>query len=190
MSKILYHGTNTKFNKFSKSKIGSNTQVTSIGFFFTDNINTARSYGDVVLKCEVELESSITCDFEGKSTYLFGEEKWYTPNTLAVRIDEINTDLINYGSVEIGDMNSEESAEYLDSLGVDKNKETGFSHQVDDIIDSIICKNVKDNLDLGEELSNNYIVFDENKIKILEIQENNIFNLLNEKLNVILEEVS
>ena len=190
---ILYHGTSTKFNKFSKSKIGSNTQVTSVGFFFTDNINTAQSYGDIVLKCEVELESSITCNFDGKGTYFFGEEKWYTPNTLAVRIDEINTDLINYGSVEIGDMNREEALDYLDYLGegdgYDVEDGIGcFLHSADDTIDSIICRKVSDSFDLGGTPCNNYIVFDENNIKVLEvISESNIYNSLNKELLSLME---
>ena len=159
---ILYHGTDSKFNKFSKSKIGSNTNVTSVGFFFTDNYNTAKSYGDTVLKCDVDLGAYIECDFDGNSTYYFGEEKWYTPNMLAERIDELNKDIANYG-YSIGDMSREEAEEYMDYLGQDG----GYGHLYDDKIDSIICKNVKDNMDFGGELSNNYIVFDENRIKVL-----------------------
>lgn len=159
---ILYHGTDSKFNKFSKSKIGSNTNVTSVGFFFTDNYNTAKSYGDTVLKCDVDLGAYIECDFDGNSTYYFGEEKWYTPNMLAERIDELNKDIANYG-YSIGNMSREEAEEYMDYLGQDG----GYGHLYDDKIDSIICKNIKDNMDFGGELSNNYIVFDENRIKVL-----------------------
>lgn len=181
---ILYHGTDSKFNKFSKSKIGSNTNVTSVGFFFTDNYNTAKSYGDTVLKCEVDLGAYIECDFDGQSTYYFGEEKWYTPNMLAERIDEINKNMENRMSIEIGDYGKSEiddenstddelvylydnsnftPEDYLDMLG----EGGGFDHQCDDKIDSVICKNIKDNMELGGELSNNYIIFDENRIKVL-----------------------
>lgn len=200
---ILYHGTDSKFNKFSKSKIGSNTNVTSVGFFFTDNYNTAKSYWDTVLKCEVDLGAYIECDFDGQSTYYFGEEKWYTPNMLAERIDEINKNMANrisieigdYGKYEIDDENSTDDElvylydnsnftpeDYLDMLG----EGGGFDHQCDDKIDSVICKNVKDNMELGGELSNNYIVFDENRIKVLgtvnEDTNLNIYEKLNEEL--------
>ena len=169
---ILYHGTNSNFNKFSKNNIGKNTSVASVGFFFTDSIETAKTYGNNILKCEVDLGAYIECDFDGKSTYYFGEEKWYTPNDLAVRIDELNKDIANY-VYSIGDMSREEAEEYMDYLGQDG----GYGHLYDDKIDSIICKNIKDNMDFGGELSNNYIVFDENRIKILQQE------TLNEELN-------
>ena len=169
---ILYHGTNSNFNKFSKNNIGKNTSVASVGFFFTDSIETAKTYGNNILNCEVDLGAYIECDFDGKSTYYFGEEKWYTPNDLAVRIDELNKDIANY-VYSIGDMSREEAEEYMDYLGQDG----GYGHLYDDKIDSIICKNIKDNMDFGGELSNNYIVFDENRIKILQQE------TLNEELN-------
>ena len=52
-----------------------------------------------------------------------------------------------------------EIQDYINSLGE-------YNSQSDDRIDSIICKNVKDNMDFGGKPCNNYIVFDENRIKI------------------------
>ena len=195
---ILYHGTNSKFNKFYKDKIGTNTGVTSVGYFFTDSLETAKSYGDIVLKCDVDLGAYIECDFNNTShTFLIDKE--YTPSELAVKIMELNELLdarsdIRYAfDINMDTEYDEETEEviypdnywdeyelkdYINSLGE-------YSSQSDDRIDSIICKNVKDNMDFGGKPCNNYIVFDENRIKILH---ENIFESLNKQFEKLFEE--
>ena len=160
----VYHGTNERFNKFSLDKIGSNTNVTKAGFFFTDSIETAKSYGDTVLVCDIEMNSPILCDFNGGSTYYFGEEKWYTPNGLAERIAALNDAIKNYGYA-IGDMEREEAEDYMDYLG--EQAGNGYHHLYDDYIDGIICKDVKDNMGLEGKPCTNYIVFKPEQIKVL-----------------------
>lgn len=164
-----YHGTNNKFTTFSTKFIGNNTGVVNSGFFFTDNKNTAKSYGSRILKCQLDLGAYIECDFANNSTFYFGEEKWYTPNELAKRIQELNNDL-QHNSININDWDRYEAEEYLNYLG----GEHGFYYLSDDKIDSIICKNVNDNMDFGGQVSTIYIIFDENRIKIT--------NELNERL--------
>ena len=195
---ILYHGTNNKFNKFSKDKIGTNTGVTSVGYFFTDSLETAKSYGDIVLKCDVDLVAYIECDFNNTShTFLIDKE--YTPSELAVKIMELNELLEARSDIRYAfDINMDaeydeetdeviypdnywdeyEIKDYINSLGE-------YSSQYDDRIDSIICKNVKDNMGFGGKPCNNYIVFDENRIKILH---ENIFESLNKQFEKLFEE--
>lgn len=193
---ILYHGTNDKFNKFSKDKIGSNTGVTSVGFFFTDSYETAISYGDIVLKCDVDLGNYIECDFNN-TCHTFLIDKEYTPSELAVKIAELNKYLKSHSDIrgafdidldiEYDEETDEpiypdnywdeyEIQDYLDSLGT-------YDHQCDDKIDSIICKNVKDNMGFGGNSCNNYIVFDEDRIKILDE------NILTEKFEEIADDM-
>ncbi len=198
---ILYHGTDYRFDKFSKSMIGKNTKVVSDGFFLTDSISNAESYGSIILKCEVDLGAYIECDFNDSSAYYFGEEKWYTPSQLAKRISEINKDMENHKSLEIGDYgkyeiddenstddelvflynNSDFTPEdYLDTLG----DGGGFDHQDDHKIDSVICKDVKDYFSFGGKPCNVYIVFNPDNIKVLEVLSENfnseIINNINE----------
>lgn len=45
---IVYHGTNSQFDKFDKSKIGTNAslvELSKLGFFFTDNRRVSDFYG-------------------------------------------------------------------------------------------------------------------------------------------------
>lgn len=68
MKKILYHGTNKRFEKFDTSKIGLNYKADTIGFFFTSDIKEAKEYAlgaveyhkegeAIVVEAEVTIES-------------------------------------------------------------------------------------------------------------------------------------
>lgn len=58
---IVYHGTNADFDEFDSSEIGSNTQSSwnGYGFYFSDNINESKHYGNIILKCQIELYNPI-----------------------------------------------------------------------------------------------------------------------------------
>lgn len=60
MSKIYYHGSNVKFNKFDKSKIKENKL--GLVFNFTDDINIAYQYGDYIIKAHLDLKNPLTLD--------------------------------------------------------------------------------------------------------------------------------
>ena len=60
MSKIYYHGSNIKFNKFDKSKIKENKL--GLVFNFTDDINIAYQYGDYIIKAHLDLKNPLTLD--------------------------------------------------------------------------------------------------------------------------------
>lgn len=59
-NKIYYHGSNNKFTKFDKSKIGENKL--GLCFNFTDDIGIAYQYGDNILKVHLDLNNPITED--------------------------------------------------------------------------------------------------------------------------------
>jgi hypothetical protein len=57
---VVYHGTTNHFNKFDINKIGhgsGNHGHYGYGFYFTDEINEARTYGSVIKKCFLNLRN-------------------------------------------------------------------------------------------------------------------------------------
>ena len=58
MDKIYYHGSNSKFTTFDKSKIKENKL--GLCFNFTDDYNMAYQYGDNILKVHLDLNNPIT----------------------------------------------------------------------------------------------------------------------------------
>lgn len=65
---VVYHGTNNKFSKFSKDKIGSKTDAgwAGKGFYFHVDKDTASVYGDNVMACYLSIQNPF--DFNnGKS---------------------------------------------------------------------------------------------------------------------------
>ena len=65
MSKIYYHGSNIKFNKFDKSKIKENKL--GLCFNFTDDIDIAYQYGDNIIKANLDLKNPLTLDLWDKT---------------------------------------------------------------------------------------------------------------------------
>ncbi len=66
--KPILHGTNEKFGKFDTSKLGTNEKDLAArnAFFFTDSLETAKSYGDNVMEAYGNFKNPITIDAEGK----------------------------------------------------------------------------------------------------------------------------
>ena len=64
----VYHGTNGKFKKFSKSKIGSHTDngVYGKGFYFTDDKNQTYKYGKNQLACHINIENPLVLGHGGE----------------------------------------------------------------------------------------------------------------------------
>lgn len=60
MDKIYYHGSNSKFTTFDKSKIRENKL--GLCFNFTDDYSMAYQYGDNILKVHLDLNNPITED--------------------------------------------------------------------------------------------------------------------------------
>lgn len=57
---IFYHGTNSNFSYFNPNSIGRNTPEMSIsGFYFTDCIQTAKLFGERIIKAKLVLSKTI-----------------------------------------------------------------------------------------------------------------------------------
>ena len=143
-SNILYHGTDNKFTVFNDNK----------PIFFVDDVNVAKTYGDIIIKAKLSMDNPIILDFDGKSTYYF-YDKWYLPSDLANKIKEIAVDIKSHYSLD------DDLKEYLESLD--------FSDMYGDL-DGIIMKNISDAMGgmfSTHKSANNYVVFDKNQINII-----------------------
>lgn len=140
---IVYHGSNNKFTSFNDSK----------PIFFSDNIDVAKSYGNIITKAKLTFDNPIEIDCDGNSTCHF-RGKNYLPSKLAQTIKELSNDLKNYGRLE------DEEMEELE-------QEYDWSDMYGDL-DGIIMKNIKDSygdMFAGNIVANNYVVFNKNQIK-------------------------
>lgn len=141
---ILYHGTDNIFTVFNDDN----------PIFFVDDINVARTYGDIIIKATVNMDNPIELDFEGQSTFYFFD-KWYLPSDLANKIKEIATDMKNRYRLD------DDLKEYLEFFG--------FSELSGDL-DGIIMKNISDAMGgifSTHKPANNYVVFNKDQINIL-----------------------
>lgn len=141
---IAYHGTDNKFNIFDDTK----------PIFFVDNYEIAKTYGDIIIKAELQIENPVVFDFGGKSTYFF-MEKWYLPSELSIVIMEIYDDIKNRYIIDDDTLEELEIHEY-DGLYGD--------------LDGIIMKNITDANDgmfSTFKPATNYVVFDKKQIKII-----------------------
>jgi hypothetical protein len=159
---IVYHGTDFKFDKFEKSRLGINTGALSAykGFFFTNNLNTAKSYveGDP-LKGEPEYfaESMTKEDWDDYSKDLLQKQKEIELNPLYgikfVKLNLQNPEVIDYEG------NPGRKIKYSSIL------EKAISNKKD----SAFLLNTYDTFLFGntEEESNVYVSFEPEQIHIL-----------------------
>ena len=141
----VYHGTDSTFNEFDDSN----------PIFFVSSEKVAKTYGDNIITAELDLEEPIILDFDGKSTFFLNGE-WVLPSEIASLIKEVSEDLVNGYSID--EELEEELLMYYES-----------DHFSD--IDGLIMDNINDVGDgvFGfDDTATNYIVFDKNKINILE----------------------
>lgn len=68
---VVYHGTSSKFNKFSK--LYSRGKRKQEGIYFSDNIQVAKLYGDIILNCFLSIKKPFIKDYNGQNYWeLFG----------------------------------------------------------------------------------------------------------------------
>ena len=58
----MYHGSNAVFNKFDKTKIGSNFGFDWEGIFFTSDISIAKTYGSNIITANLRITNPFTLD--------------------------------------------------------------------------------------------------------------------------------
>lgn len=139
---VAYHGTDVRFNIFNDND----------PIFFVDNLKVAKTYGEHIIKAELDIERPIELDFTGKSTYYF-IDKWYRPSELAIKIKEYSNDIKNHYTLD------DDVEEELLYLGYDKVE-----------IDGIIMYNIqdaKDGIFSSHRPVTNYVVFNKDQIKVL-----------------------
>lgn len=73
ISKIVYHGTDARFDRFDETKKGTNTGFpnTIHGFFFTEKKENAALFGKRIIKAQIVIEKAIDLTIEG----IFSEKK-------------------------------------------------------------------------------------------------------------------
>jgi hypothetical protein len=140
---IAYHGTDNAFDVFDDSN----------PIFFVDNPEIAKTYGDRVIKAELNIEAPVVFDFDGKSTYFFND-KWFVPSELAKYIKGISEDIKNHYQLD-DDLVDELAYHEYEGLSGD--------------LDGIIMKNIKDANDgvfSNHDSATNFVVFDKSQIKL------------------------
>jgi len=141
---VAYHGTDNTFTSFNDSN----------PIFFVDNPEVARTYGNKVIKVELDMENPVIFDFIGNSTYFFNN-KWMVPSELAEAIKSISDDIKNHYSIDEDIMDELEYHEYGQFSGD---------------LDGIVMKNIRDAMDGAfstHEPATNYVVFDKGQVRIL-----------------------
>lgn len=141
---IAYHGTDNDFSVFDDSK----------PIFFVDNPEIARTYGNRVIKVELDIENPVVFDFGGNSTYFFNN-KWMVPSELASSINTISDDIKNHYSIDDDVMEELEYHEYSQFSGD---------------LDGIVMKDIKDAMDgmfSTQDSATNYVVFNKSQIKVV-----------------------
>lgn len=125
--KIVYHGTNAHFDFFDLSFKGSNTgwANTIHGFFFTENIDHAKMFGDNILTCEIEIVKPLNIvlhqifSIESQAAVIFEalSDRVLSPKKALKRLNE------DIGLGEIGDLfdtlHSEDAHRIIRKYGYD-----------------------------------------------------------------------
>jgi hypothetical protein len=100
---ILYHGSNNKFEKFNKKFLGSSmgkAPSNMRGFYFTNNIKLAKSFGKYIYKVKVKINNPYIFNANGKG---YSQLK-HTINNIVDEIDNQYDSILirNYQDAGIG----------------------------------------------------------------------------------------
>lgn len=157
-----FHGTNVRFDAFSKEKLGVSTGAKSAekGFWFTDSQDVAKGYGEYASEKNVRdiLEQIKIEERKGN---------WDRVNELTIKAEEL--------SAEYADPIVIEAKLNLSNPSIYDAKGKGFlatDKKINDLIDkaikngndSLIIKNLRDSVYSSDIPVTHTIVFDENKI--------------------------
>ena len=83
----VFHGTDSDVSKFDRKFLGTSngeTPSNMMGFYFTDNIEVARSFGKNILTCEITIDRPLVVDAGGLNYSQFKHK-------LNSIVDKINT---------------------------------------------------------------------------------------------------
>lgn len=108
---LVYHGTESKFDTFQSEYTGKGNDQLGSGFYFTDNINQAKQYGDIILKCDINIENPLVVDEDNLNNVKLTHEQAfeimkYSPDVY----DENETALWNF--IDISGMEIDDDVLY------------------------------------------------------------------------------
>ena len=157
-----FHGTNVRFDKFEKSKLGVSTKARSAekGFWFTDNKDVAKGYGEYASEKQVrDILDQIPIE-ERKGNWSKAEE-------LTRRAEELSAEYADPIIIE-SKLNLKNPTVYdakgAGFLATDKKINDLIDKAIKDGNDALIVKNLRDSVYYSDIPVTHTIVFDENKI--------------------------
>jgi len=65
--KIMYHGSNSKFDTFNYEHLGNKGRSEGAGFYFTDDEDIAKGYGNIVYKAYLKIEKPLDTNYKNFS---------------------------------------------------------------------------------------------------------------------------
>jgi len=157
-----FHGTNVRFDKFEKSKLGVSTNAKSAekGFWFTDNKDVAKGYGEYASEKQVrDILDQIQIE-ERKGNWSKAEE-------LTRQAEELSAEYADPIIIE-SKLNLTNPATYdakgAGFLATDKKINDLIDKAIKDGNDALIIKNLRDSVYSSDIPATHTIVFDEGKV--------------------------
>ncbi len=158
---VVYHGTASEFSIFDRAFLGSSSQANSarIGFFFSDNQQTAEGYGRYASKAEARR-------LYERATELERQGKWSEAEELQLRADELS--LQDSSGIVMPTFLNIRNPYIVEAYGADF-RDTGniFSEFNPEKYDGMIVHSFNDNVD-GDYIADHYIVLESNQIKSID----------------------
>lgn len=91
---MVYHGSDEKFDRFDYSKIGKNGTSEGKGFYFTDNKNIAKGYGENGYLYLVEFKGNKSLSIEEKTISIPQLKEFL------IELNKLTDYLSNWGDIE------------------------------------------------------------------------------------------
>ena len=163
---VVYHGTDAEFDTFDRFKRGKNTQVSTHGFYFTDNTEVSRTYGTKNMPVYLKTNKPYIIDYLGAfHTGILPKGQ------VAVALKDNYNAMLN-GTYDVKILPYPEATKF-----VEENEEytitnfpfwnTGETSQFaqENGYDGVIFKNIRDAVHEENLVSNVFSVFEPNQIK-------------------------
>lgn len=163
---VVYHGTDAEFDTFDKWERGRNTQVSTHGFYFTDNTAVAETYGTQKMPVYLKFNRPYIIDYLGAfHTGILPE------GTVAVALKD-NYNAMLKGNYDVKVLPYQEAVKFIE-----ENEEytitnfpfwnTGEMSQFaqENGYDGVIFNNIRDAVGEGNIISNVFSAFEPNQIK-------------------------
>lgn len=157
-----YHGTNVEFNSFDKSKLGVSTKAKSAekGFWFVDNADVAKGYGEYASEKPVR-------DILDQIKIAEKNKQWDKANKLTIKAEEMAAEYADPVVIE-AKLNLKNPMVYdakgKGFLATDKRVNDLIDKAIAEGNDALIIKNLKDNVYSADIPATHTIVFNNDAI--------------------------